>query len=147
MAITTAGRGKEVYQKKFKFLEDEYREFDKNRMPGYSWMQHLLEMVGDQETKSAVNLLMGLQRKGVNLFELYKEAKEAHDDLYYTIATVYTSKGLEFEDVYIADDLNTRIDKIRNEGGIQTHDDLVAFRCYYVAVSRCGVNLMNATSL
>lgn len=147
MAILTAGRGKEVYQKKFKFLEDEFREYEKVGARGYSWMQHLLEAVGDQETKSAVNLLMGLKRKGVNLFNLYNDAKAADDDLYYTIATVYTSKGLEFEQVYIADDLNSRIKKIREEGGIKNHDDLVAFRCYYVAVSRCGVNLINATAL
>jgi superfamily I DNA/RNA helicase len=147
MAILTAGRGKEVYHFKYKFLEDENREYEKMRTKGYSWFQHLLEMVGDQETKSAVNLLMGLKRKGVNLFDLYRDAKNAQDDLYYTIATVYTSKGLEFEQVFIADDLNARIKKIRDDGGIQNHDDLVAFRCYYVAVSRCGVNLLNATSL
>ena len=147
MAIMTAGGGKKVYQKKFKFLEDEYQEYDQIRTKGYSWYQHLLEAVGDQETKSAVNLLLGLKRKNVNLFDLYNQAKNAHDDLYYTIATVYTSKGLEFEQVYIADDLNSRITKIRDDGGIQNHDDLVAFRCYYVAVSRCGVDLLNATAL
>ncbi len=147
MAILTAGRGKAVYQKKYKYLEDEYKVYIKIDNKGYSWYQHLLESVGDQETKSAVNLLMALKRRNVNLFELYAKAKEAQDDLYYTIATVYTSKGLEFEQVYIADDLNSRITKIRDDGGIQNHDDLVAFRCYYVAVSRCGVNLLNATAL
>lgn len=147
MAITSAGWGKEVYQKKYKFLEDEFREYEKTKTRGYSWMQHLLEYVDDQETKTAVQLLMGLKRKGINLFNLYKDAKNANDDLYYTIATVYTSKGLEFENVYISDDLNARIRKIRDDGGIQNHDDLVAYRCYYVAVSRCGVNLINATSL
>lgn len=147
MAISSAGRGKEVYQKKYKFLEDEYEEYEKTRDRGTSWMQHLLESVDDQETKSAVNLLLSLNRKNINLFDLYKDAKNASDDLYYTIATVYTSKGLEFESVYIADDLNACIKKIREDGGIKSHNDLVAFRCYYVAVSRCGVDLINATSL
>lgn len=147
MAIVTAGRGKEVYQRKYRFLEDEFREYEKTRTKGLSWLQHLLDYVDDQETKSAVSLLTGLSRKGINLFELYKDAKNAEDDFSYTIATVYTSKGLEFENVYIADDLSIRIKKIREDGGIQCHDDLVAYRCYYVAVSRCGVNLMNATAL
>ena len=147
MAIITSGGGKEVYQKKYKFLEDEYRAYQLISRKGYTWFQHLLECVDDQETKTAVNLLLSLQRKGVNLFKLYSEAKNASVDLDYTIATVYTAKGLEFEDVYIADDLNSRIMKIRDNGGIRTHEDLVAFRCYYVAVSRCGVNLINATSL
>ncbi len=147
MAIITAGRGKEVYQKKYRFLEDEYKEFQKTERRGESWLQYLVNFVDDQETKSAVSLLTGLNRKGVNLFELYKQAQNAEDDFDYTIATVYTSKGLEFETVYIADDLNARIKKIRDDGGIQTHDDLVAYRCYYVACSRCGVDLQNALAL
>ena len=147
MAIITSGAGKKVYQYKYKFLEDEYKVYLDMKRKGYSWFQHLLDCVDDQETKTAVNLLLGLQRKGINLFELYKNAKNSPVDLDYTIATVFTSKGLEFEDVYICDDLNSRISKIRDNGGIQTHDDLVAYRCYFVAVSRCGVNLMNATAL
>ncbi len=147
MAISTAGRGKEVYQWKYKFLEDEYKEYGKLRTRGYTWLQHLLDQVDDQETKTAVNLLLSLHRKGVNLFELYKDAKNAQVDLQYTIATVFTSKGLEFENVHICDDLNVRVNKIREAGGIQSREDLVAFRCYYVAVSRCGFNLMNATAL
>jgi superfamily I DNA/RNA helicase len=147
MDIITAGQGREVFNFKYKFLEDEYRTFIKLKTKGYTWMSHLLSTVADQETKSAVNLLLSFSRKNINIFNLYKDAKNAPVDLSYTIATVYTSKGLEFENVYISDDLNARIMKIRDDGGIQSHDDLVAFRCYYVAVSRCGVTLMNATSL
>jgi len=147
MDIATAGRGKKVYHRKHAFLEDEYHEYEKIKRKGYSWLAHLLECVADQETKTAVNLMLSLNRKNVNLFDLYNQAKNADVDLDYTIATVFTAKGLEFETVHIADDLNARIKKIRDEGGIQNHDDLVAFRCYYVAVSRCGVDLINATSL
>ena len=147
MAIVTAGQGKSVYQWKYRFLEDEFKEYEKMSTRGYTWFQHLLDCVDDQETKTAVNLMLSLKRKNINLFALYKDAKNADVDLDYTIATVYTSKGLEFENVEIADDLNSRIKKIREDGGIQSHEDLVAFRCYYVAVSRCGVNLTNATAL
>ena len=147
MAIVTASRGKEVYQKKYRYLEKEYRNYEKNRKRGESYLQYLVENVDDQETKSAVNLLMSLSRKGINLFSLYNDAKNADTDFDYTIATVYTSKGLEFETVEIADDLNRRIQNIRENGGIQSHEDLVAYRCYYVACSRCGKNLINATVL
>ena len=147
MAIVTAATGKKVYQKKFKFLEDEYKSYEETRKRGGSFMQHLLEFVDDQETKSAVNLLLSLKRKNINLFNLYNDAKNAPVDMDYTIATVFTSKGLEYENVFIADDLNAAIQKIRDNGGIDTHEDLVAYRCYYVACSRAGVNLMNATAL
>jgi len=36
---------------------------------------------------------------------------------------------------------------IRNNGGIITREDLVAYRCYYVAASRAGKTLINATAL
>jgi len=147
MAIITASAGKKVYQKKYRFLEEEYKNYEKTRKKGESFLQHLLEYVDDQETKSAVALLLSLQRKNVNLFTLYNQAKNAPVDLGYTIATVFTAKGLEYEAVYIADDLNSRIENIRNKGGIETHEDLVAYRCYYVACSRCGVDLRNARML
>jgi len=147
MAITTASQGKQVYQKVYKFLEDEYKEYVQDHPKGQSFMAYLLEHVDDQNTKSAVALLLSLKRQNINLFKLYADAKEAPVDLNYTIATVFTSKGLEYETVWIADDLNSRIKSIRDNGGVQTHDDLVAYRCYYVAASRCGKDLRNAGAL
>jgi superfamily I DNA/RNA helicase len=148
LAIVSAGQGKKPYQKRYNHLAEEYENYLKTRTRGETYLQHLLaHFENDQEIKTAVNLLLSLQRKNVNIFDLYSRAKNAEVDLNYTIATVYTSKGLEFETVTIADDLNGRIMNIRDNGGIQTHEDLVAYRCYYVAASRAGVNLHNAVAL
>lgn len=147
MAVVTAGSGKKVYQRQYRHLEDEFQEYRINSRYGQSWYEYLLETIDDQETKTAVNLLLSLRRKNVNIFDLYAQAKEAEDDHSYTIATVYTAKGLEFEHVYIADCLNAAIQRVRENGGIQDHKDLVAYRCYYVAVSRCGKRLENAAVL
>jgi ATP-dependent exoDNAse (exonuclease V) beta subunit len=147
MAITSAGNGKKVYQKKYKFLEEEYENWQETRSRGYTWYAHLVEHVDDQETKAAVNLLMTLKKRNWNLFDVYNKAKEMPADIEYTIATVFTSKGLEFEHVTICDDLNNMIQTIRENGGVQTHDDLVAYRCYYVAASRAGKYLHNAHML
>ena len=147
LAITSAAAGKEVYQKQYKHLEEEYENYARDRRAGYSFLQHLMDFVDDQETKSAVNLLLLLKRRNINLFDLYAKAKKAEVDTNYTIATVYTSKGLEFETVFISNDLNHRIGAIRENGGIKNNDDLVAYRCYYVAASRAGCNLLNATVL
>ena len=147
LAIVSAGRGKKVYQKKYKFLEEEYENYCETKKAKVSFLQHLLEHVDDPETKSAVNLLMTLQRRSINIFDIYNDAKTAEVDATYTIATVFTAKGLEYETVHIADDLNNRIDMIRNNGGIITREDLVAYRCYYVAASRAGTNLHNAIAL
>jgi hypothetical protein len=147
LAIVSAGSGKQVYQKQYKFLEDEYREWQVTRSKGDGWYSHLVTNVDDQETKSAIKLLNRLRNSNENIFELYKKAKTVYKDPKYTIATVFTSKGLEFEEVYIADDLNYTISKIIENGGIVSHDDLVAYRCYYVAASRCGKHLHNAKHL
>ena len=148
LAIVSASQGKQPYQKRYKHLAEEYENYERTRTRGYTYFQHLLDhFENDQEIKSAVNLLLFLKRKDINIFDLYSRAKNAPVDTDFTIATVYTSKGLEFETVEIADDLNNAITRIRDNGGIQTHDDLVLYRCYYVAASRAGVNLKNATVL
>ena len=147
LALMTAGSGKDPYQKKYKFLADEYRYYQDSRDKGQSFFQYLLDHVDDNEIQNAVKLLLSFKRRNINLFDVYKQAKSAPVDHKYTIATVFTSKGLEFETVTIADDLNTKIQSIRDDGGIQTEEDLVAYRCYYVACSRAGLNLHNAIRL
>jgi hypothetical protein len=147
MAVASAAAGKVPYQKKYGFLADEYKNYVKKREKGQSYMMYLLENVDDFEVQSAIRLLLSFQRKNINLFDLYKKAKESPVDLNYTIATVFTSKGLEFETVEIGDDLNVKIESIRENGGIQNQEDLVAYRCYYVACSRAGKNLLSARAL
>jgi F-box protein 18 (helicase) len=147
MAVATAAGGKEPYQKKYLFLVDEYKNYLEYRRHGESFLKYLIENVDDDEVVNAARLLIQFGQKGINLFTLYKKVKELKPDPYYTIATVFTSKGLEFETVYISDDLNNNISVIRDNGGIKTIDDLVIYRCYYVACSRAGANLLNATML
>ena len=144
LALMAVASGKEPYQKKYKFLMDEKKYYNEQRARGQSFFQYLLDHVEDVEIQNAVKLLISFQRKGVNLFDVYNKAKNAKVDHEYTIATVFTSKGLEYETVYIADDLNTKIQSIRDNGGIKNEEDLVGYRCYYVACSRAGTNLKNA---
>ena len=147
LALTSAAGGKKPFQKKYAFLADEYKNYIKERKSGQSYMAYLVENVDDREIKNAVALLQRFTRDGINIFDVYKRAKEVRPDPNYVIATVYTSKGLEYEDVYIADDLNRAIDDIREKGGIENDDDLVQYRCYYVACSRAGANLYGAKAL
>lgn len=147
LAIASAASGKKPYQRKYLFLAKEYDKYVKDRKKGQSYLQYLLDYVDDKEIQNAVKMLMSFHRKNINLFSLYKQAKEAAVDPNYTIATVFTSKGLEYETVTIADDLNGCISKIQDNGGVKTEEDLVAYRCYYVACSRAGKTLLNANAL
>jgi hypothetical protein len=147
MAIIRAAGGKEVYQYQYKFLEKEYKKYKKTSWQKMTFFTYLLQTVEDQETEAAIGLIMVLKGQNINLFDLYNKAKEAKPDPKNTIATVFTSKGLEFETVYMNSDFNSRIKKVIENGGIQTEEDLVLFRCYYVAASRAGVNLYDAKYL
>lgn len=147
MAIMNASAGKEVYHYKYKFLEKEYKKFVDKQYKKKSFLTYLMETIEDQETEAAVGLIMNLRSQNINLFDLYNRAKTAKKDPKNTIATVFTSKGLEFETVYINSDFNSRIEKVIEKGGIETEQDLVLFRCYYVACSRAGVNLYDAKFL
>lgn len=148
LAIMTASRGKSVFQKKYKFLETEYKNFKKQKNSRTGFFSYLIDTTKDREVEVAVGLLLYFQKNGINVFDIYREAKEAEVDTKYTISTVFTSKGLEFETVHIADDLNRSVEDIVEapypEKG---SDELVALRCYYVACSRAGTNLVNAIHL
>ena len=119
---------------------EEYKDQTRHK----TFFKFLNNELNDEEINNAVKLLMKLNTNGVNLFTLYNEAKNAKVDKTYTIATVFTSKGLEYETVYIADDLNTRF-KAACDGSIDNHDEAVTTkRCYYVACSRAGSLLRNS---
>lgn len=142
LAVLSANGGKRPYQSKYDFLVDAYEDY-KAQNAHKSFFKFLLFEVNDEEINNAVKLLQRLSSEGINLFALYKEAKEAKPDKDYTIATVFTSKGLEFQTVYIADDLNTNFEKACR-GELGEAETVTSKRCYYVASSRAGVNLLNS---
>ena len=141
LALLSASTGKTPYQKKYKFLVDAFEDY-KDQSKHKTYFKFLTEEVNDTEINNAVNVLMALKSKNVNLFDLYKKAKEAPKDNDFTIATVFTSKGLEFERVYICDDLNRQFKKALT-GELLEKESLTVKRCYYVACSRAGRLLLN----
>jgi len=142
LAVLSASKGKRPYQSKFEFLLDVFDEF-KVQTKYATYFQFLLHEVNDEEINNAVRVLQKFSYDGVNLYTLYKDAKNAKPDKNYIISTVFTAKGLEMETVYIADDLNKKF-SLACEGRLSDSDTLTIARCYYVACSRCGVNLYNA---
>ena len=147
LALLSASKGKKPYQKKYKFLLDEYENYCEQPKSTQTYFDYLTDHIDDEEIINAIRLLMNFKKQGVNLYDLYKRAKEVKPDDKYTIATVFTSKGLEYENVFIADDLNRTVQMVKDNGGVQTEDDIVTYRCYYVACSRAGLHLHNATHL
>lgn len=142
LAVMTASQGKKPYQQKYAYLVDTFEEF-KDQSKHKTYFAYLQAVVNDEEINNAVNLLLNFKNKGVSLFTIYQQAKEAEVDETYTISTVYTSKGLEYETVYICEDLNEFF--MKAVGGTGDEEaDITAMRCYYVACSRAGCDLRNS---
>jgi len=142
MAVLTASGGKKPYQSKYHYLVDVYDDF-KKQSKYKTYFKFLLAELNDEEINNAVKLLQRLSSENINIFSLYNEVKNAKPDKNYTVATVFTSKGLEFETVFIADDLNTKFESAC-KGELDEEETITAFRLYYVGCSRAGVNLLNS---
>jgi len=145
LAVLTASKGKAVYHKKYKFLENEYKQFRKSQYT--SFFKYLSVEVAEEEIKSTVKLLQQFNQKRINIFDVMNEAKVAKRDPRITVGTGFSLKGLGFETVHIHQDLNNSLIRIIEQGGIQSKEDLVAFKLYYVSCTRARCNLYNAELL
>ncbi|NBL01113.1 MAG: hypothetical protein EOM50_24580, partial [Erysipelotrichia bacterium] len=69
----------------------------------------------------------------------------------YTLATGHSCKGLEWDEVHIADDLNQSIRKVTSAVSFDpsaiSDTDREALNIYYVACTRSRIKLINATEL
>ena len=71
-----------------------------------------------------------------------------HSNAPLTLLTAHTSKGLTFDSVTLADDLNLSVTKaLLARVDEQTQDDIETFKLYYIACSRHRLRLLNASHL
>jgi len=148
-----------IYDPAYKHLQesvDDWHENVNGVRTKYSSMLGYLknEYEGDLSLLQAINLVMA-RTKGA-IFEAYAEAKNHENKKQdFMLMTAHSSKGLEFDEVIIAPDLNTSIENIveaitigDSEGGKHlTAIDKEALNLYYVACTRALVRLRNATYL
>ena len=107
----------------------------------------------DAQISTAIGLLLKYGTKGI--LACYDEAKRherVKTNLY--LCTGHSSKGLEFDEVYIMDDLNVAVAEIQIKMDISdlsyedlTSDEQSELNLYYVACSRAHKVLLNATQL
>lgn len=91
LAVVTAGAGKSVYHKKYKFLEDEYRNYRKSQHS--SFLRYLSAEVQEEEILNTVKLLMKFNTERINIFDVMNEAKAAKRDPRITCGTAFSLKG------------------------------------------------------
>lgn len=132
---------------------DEWYETSALRDKYKSTISYLSDLYSeDFPLQQAIRLI---QRFGkANIITAYSEArKHERSDQPYILATAHSCKGLEFDEVYIATDLNDSIEKIvtliKSGYPIEhlTIPERESLNLYYVACSRAAKALHNATYL
>lgn len=116
-----------------------------------------LSYIGSLYTED-VQLLQSIrliQRHGkADVIKAFGEAKKHERTKHpYTLATVHSCKGAEFDEVSIADDLNDSINEVIQELNTTrtvdslTPNEIESINLYYVAVTRAAKELYNARHL
>lgn len=145
LALVSAASGREVYSKKYKYLEKEYKTYT---LSGYkSFYQYLNAHVEDQEMKNTIKLLASFREKGINIFEVREKAKKIKPNPNIWVVTAHSFKGRECSTVHIEDDLNTAISEIVMKGGPENSEDTQEINLAYVACTRAKNTLLNCKFL
>jgi superfamily I DNA/RNA helicase len=101
----------------------------------------------DVQISQAISLVLKYTKKGI--IDAFNEAKK-HESRQqnFILATAHSVKGLEFDEVVIAEDLNEMVKSmIENEVDPSSSAYIDAMNLYYVACTRCLKSLVNASYL
>lgn len=116
-----------------------------------SLLQYISELHShDEPLLQAIKLV---QRYGAqNIMNAYSVAKTcSKTSQNYILASAHSCKGMEFDEVHIADDLNQSIRKVTSAASFDpsaiSDTDREALNIYYVACTRSRIKLINATEL
>ena len=139
----------------FKHLQTDVNDYHETKsinenktLLGYLRSQH----PNDLQLKIAISLLVKHGKPGI--LQCYEEArKHEKSNQSYMLGTCHSMKGLEADEVTLADDMDESISDITSyldDGGTissLSKDDVTALNLYYVAISRARVSLLNAGQL
>lgn len=159
IAMLNAANGKEVYDKKYKFLEKEYKNFDKVRRSYRSFYEYINSIMEDPLIEMVTKVLRNFANKRINIYDVKAKVLALKPNPNIVLTTAHAFKGLEMDNVYIEEDLNSSVNRT-----IQRMKDLSTIvdgnprlylskeqkedlNTYYVALSRAKTNITNVKYL
>jgi superfamily I DNA/RNA helicase len=149
LAIYTIQSGKELRNRKYKYIEIEYKMYLsssslQNEYP--SFFTYLMsEFKHDIPLLGAIKL-MSTYKIG-DIFEVFKYAKEVKNDKI-LLSSIHAAKGLESDMVYIEEDINSSLKKILDGDSQLSQEEIYTeMLLAYVAFSRAKFTLTNAKIL
>ena len=157
LTLISLKRGGFVSSPELKYLQDDVDTYYKDKDLQRSFKSHL-EYIRETHSYDSglVNTINSIYRYGTaKIISTYEEARK-HEKLNqaYMLGTSHAVKGLESDQVELADDMNQAILEIKLaiDSGKQTIEDLTEeelaeIRLYYVACSRAKKKLINAVHL
>jgi len=150
--ITLKPKGK-ILSKEWKYLQDDADEWNSSQTlkQEYPTLRgYIVALYGEEPAiASALNILRDYTSG--EIFEAFEDAKSHEKDKghKYTLCTSHSSKGLEFDEVIIGNDLNGSIQKITDDRQPEMYSskDTEAMMLAYVACTRAIKKLTSATLL
>lgn len=135
-----------------KYLQEDVNEYYEDELlkSAYKTPLHYIRDIyrDDIEIQQSINLIF---RYGISsIMTCYKVAREHYKkEQTYILGTAHSTKGMEYDEVTIGEDLNQSITKIlekteKCEPGAFSENALAEFNLYYVACSRAKKVLLNA---
>lgn len=112
MALLTASAGKPILNRKYKFLEKEFKRYQDINDSFTSFFDYLQVAVNDEAINMACRVLNKFKERKINLFDLYNKVKGMKSDPRIILTTSHAFKGLEADSVIIEDDLNRCVNKV-----------------------------------
>lgn len=155
LMVCGLGKNKKVYDPEYSYLTDDLNEYYNNPdlQSNMSLVVYLKEKYDDNvPLQSAITLVQNHGRKAI--MECFEEAKK-HEKMVtnYTLCSAHSSKGLEFDEVEIGNDLNKAVENIitsiLNLGSTDHLNEIekAELNLYYVACTRSKKVLRNASYL
>lgn len=153
LAVYTAAQGGKVKDKQYKYLEKEYKEYQKiwgYTPKPYSYYDHLKNTIDDPIVNSTINLLEDLRDRGTSILNLTKSVTKVVNNPSIVLTTAHAFKGLEADYIYIEDDLNDQLEKAHTLKEVFEEKNRPIpqhvkeeFNIYYVALSRARFGITN----
>lgn len=149
LSIMTIKEDTVIYDKRYAYLPAEFKKYntDDKLQQEFKTFKHYLSAnyaENDLVLRSALNVLFKYNYKLI--FDTYNTAKAMPKNTLITLTTAHSAKGLEWESVYIEDDLNKSCERAKPVK-VNTEEALAELRLYYVACTRARIHLHNAKEL
>ena len=157
LAIENIPKGENVkVNYEYRYIIDEYNNYQAHKSQYLSFLEYLNLKDINEELSLTIRMMDKIYSNDITISEIYDMVVNRTVDKNIILSTVHTMKGLEADKVYICDDLNCKLGKVKysmyllREEGIEdvipklTDDQKEELNIYYVAISRARKVLDNA---